>query len=278
MKLDSFREEMVKYLFEHWENIQAKIQKVQYLFLFLDYDGTLTPIVSRPEMALCPSGVKRLLERLRDLSGIYLAIISGRSIEDVREKVGVSGIIYVGNHGLEIENPAGRHKKILTLFRKRELKRITQNLQNSLKKIPGILFEDKGPILSVHYRNVPQKFFTQVPQILEAELQQWRKRWKMASGKKVFEIRPNINFNKGKTVKEILKTFPSQQLLPIYLGDDQTDEDAFRVLKGQGISVFVGMGKLSSEADFFLKSPDEVKEFLLRCHEARQPRRHCATT
>ncbi|HUL38487.1 MAG TPA: trehalose-phosphatase [Thermodesulfobacteriota bacterium] len=261
---------MVKHLFEDWESIQAMIQQAQNLFLFLDYDGTLTPIVSRPELALCPYEVKGHLEKLRDLPGVSLAIISGRSIGDVREKVGVSGITYVGNHGLEIENPAGRHKKILASARKREFKQITQNLQNSLKTIPGILFEDKGPILSVHYRNVPQKFFPQVLQIVEAELQQWRKRWKMASGKKVLEIRPNMNFNKGKAVKEILKTFPSQQLLPIYLGDDQTDEDAFRVLKSQGISVFVGMGKLSSEADFFLKSPDEVREFLFRCQEARR--------
>jgi trehalose-phosphatase len=264
------KEEGVKHLFEEWQNIQVRIQQALNLFLFLDYDGTLTPIVSRPELALCPPGVKRYLEKLRDLPGVSLAIISGRSIEDVREKVGVSGITYVGNHGLEIENPAGRHKKILASARKRELKRITQNLLNSLKKIPGILFEDKGPILSVHYRNVPQKFFTQVPLIVEAELQQWRKRWKMASGKKVLEIRPNINFNKGKAVKEILKTFPSQQVLPIYLGDDQTDEDAFRVLKGQGISVFVGMGNLSSEADFSLQNPEEVQEFLSRCQEARR--------
>jgi trehalose 6-phosphate phosphatase len=171
---------------------------------------------------------------------------------------------------LEIENPAGRHKKILVSARKREFKRITQNLQNSLKKIPGILFEDKGPILSVHYRNVPQKFFTHVPQVVEAELQQWRDRWKMASGKMVLEILPNINFNKGKAVKEILKTFPSLDLLPIYLGDDQTDEDAFRVLKGQGISVFIGPGGFPSEADFFLRNPKEVQEFLFRCEEVRR--------
>jgi trehalose-phosphatase len=215
------------------------------------------------------------LEKLRDLPGVSLAIISGRSIKDVREKVEVSGITYVGNHGLEIENPAGRHKKILVSARKKELKIITQNLQNSLEKIPGILFEDKGPILSVHYRNVPQKLFRQVPQIVEAELQQWRKGWKMASGKKVLEIRPNINFNKGKAVKEILRTFPGQQLLPIYLGDDQTDEDAFRVLKGQGISVFIGPGTLPSEADFFLRNPKEVQEFLFRCQEVRRAGSHC---
>jgi hypothetical protein len=160
----------MKHLFKDWECIQAQIQRAENLFLLLDYDGTLTPIVSQPELALCPSEVKRHLEKLRDLPGVYLAIISGRSLEDVRRKVGVSGITYVGNHGLEIENPVGRHKKLLAPDRKRELKRIIQNLQNSLKEIPGILFEEKGPILSVHYRNVPQKFFTQVPQVVEAGL------------------------------------------------------------------------------------------------------------
>ncbi len=265
----------MKHLFEDWENIQARIQQAQNLFVFLDYDGTLTPIVSRPEMAICPPEVKMQLEKLRDLPRVYLAIISGRSLEDLREKVGVSGIIYVGNHGLEIENPVGRHKKILSSDRTRELKRITQNLQNSLKEIPGILFEEKGPILSVHYRNVPQKFFALIPQVVEEELRKWRDCWKMASGKMVLEIRPNVDFHKGKAVREILKTVPSLGLLPIYLGDDQTDEDAFRVLKGQGISVFIGPGGLPSGADFFLQNPDEVQEFLLRCQEVRRAGSHC---
>lgn len=264
----------MKHLFEDWENIQARIQQAQNLFVFLDYDGTLTPIVSRPELSICPPEVKMHLEKLRDLPRVYLAIISGRSLEDLREKVGVSGIIYVGNHGLEIENPVGRHEKILSSARTRELKRITQNLQNSLKEIPGILFEEKGPILSVHYRNVPQKFFARIPQVVEEELQQWRDRWKMASGKMVLEIRPNVDFHKGRAVREILKTVPSLGLLPIYLGDDQTDEDAFRVLKGQGISVFIGPGGLPSGADFFLQNPDEVQEFLLRCQEVRRARSH----
>jgi trehalose-phosphatase len=148
-------------------------------------------------------------------------------------------------------------------------------LQNSLKEIPGVLFEEKGPILSVHYRNVPEKFFTRIPHVLKEELQQWKDRWKVASGKMVFEIWPNIEFNKGDAVREILKTFPSQGLLPIYLGDDQTDEDAFRVLKGRGVSVFIGPSGLSSEADFFLKDPEEVQEFFSRCQGARRTGSEC---
>jgi len=94
----------MKHLFEDWEIIQARIQRAQNIFLFLDYDGTLTPIASRPELALYSYKVKKLFKKLRDLPRVYLAIISGRSLEDLRRKVGVSGIIYVGNHGLEIEN------------------------------------------------------------------------------------------------------------------------------------------------------------------------------
>jgi len=92
----------------------------------------------------------------------------------------------------------------------------------------------------------------------------------MTSGKMVLDIRPNVDFHKGDAVKEILKTVPSPGLLPIYLGDDQTDEDAFRVLKGQGISVFVGPAGHPSEADFFLRNSGEVQEFLSRCREVRK--------
>ena len=264
----------MKHLFEYWKEIQARIHRAKSLFLFMDYDGTLTPIVSRPELALCTSEVKSHLEKLRDLPGVYLAIISGRSLEDLRGKVGVPGIIYIGNHGLEIEKPGGMQKRLLSSTRIRELNKITRNLQNVLKEIPGILFEEKGPILSVHYRNVSQKFSAQIRHVIEEELQGWKGRWKTASGKMVLEIRPNVDFHKGKAVGDILRTFPSVELLPLYLGDDQTDEDAFRVLKGHGISVFIGPGRFPSEADFFLRNPKEVQEFLFRCQEVRRAGSH----
>lgn len=264
----------MKHLFEDWESIRVRIQQAQDIFLLSDYDGTLTPIVSLPELALCPSDVKKYLEELRDLPGVHVAIISGRSLEDLRRKVGVSDIIYVGNHGLEIEHPDGRHKETLPSARTREVKRITQNLQNSLREIPGILFEEKGPILSVHYRNVPREFSEQIRHVMEEELQLWKGRWKMAPGKMIWEIQPNVDFHKGKAVMEILKPFSRRGLLPIFLGDDQTDENAFRVLKGHGISVFVGPDNSPSEADYFLQSPEEVHEFLSKCLEVRQVSRH----
>ncbi len=260
----------MKYLFENWKNIRAGIQQANTLFLFLDYDGTLTSIVSRPELAVCPLKVRKYLEELRDLPGVYLAIISGRSVQDVREKVGVSGIIYVGNHGLEIENPAGSHKKVLSQERKTELERITQDCQISLKAIPGILFEKKGPVLSVHYRNVDRRFLAQIHRLLEEKLWPRRDHWELATGKMVLEIRPRMNFSKGGAVREILRYFPSTGLLTFYVGDDQTDEDGFLAVKGSGISVYVGPSEVPLRTDFFVRSPEEVQEFLFRCYCARR--------
>jgi trehalose-phosphatase len=261
----------MKHLFKDWGTLQTRIRQARNLLLFLDYDGTLTPIVSRPDRALCPIRVRRLLETLRDLPGVHLAIVSGRSLEDVRRKVGVAGIVYVGNHGLEIEKPGGRPGKPTLPAGRRELKEITRNVQKALKDMPGILFEEKGPVLSVHYRNVPRKYFAQIPRVIEEELRSRKGRWKTASGKRVLEIRPNADFNKGKAVKEIMRGFSSGEALPFYLGDDQTDEDAFRVLKGRGISVFIGPGRFPSGADFFLLNPAEVHEFLSRCQKVRRP-------
>ncbi len=91
-----------------------------------------------------------------------------------------------------------------------EFKEITRNVQKALKDLPGILFEEKGPILSVHYRNVPREFSMQIPHVVEEELRSWKGRWKTTSGKRVLEIRPSLDFDKGTAVKEILRGFPVQ--------------------------------------------------------------------
>ena len=132
------------HLFQAWEEVEPRIRHARSLFLLLDYDGTLTPIVSRPELAVCPPQVKSLLEKLRDSPRSQVAIISGRALEDLKEKVGVSGITYVGNHGLEMENPAGVHRKKLSPQRQEELGRIRKDLEARLNSLPGVFFEDKG--------------------------------------------------------------------------------------------------------------------------------------
>lgn len=258
----------MKHLFQVWNEVEPRILRAHQLFLLLDYDGTLTPIVARPEQAVCPPGVKSILEKLRDSPRGMVAIISGRALEDLKGKVGVPGITYVGNHGLEMENPPGVHPKNLSPQRQDELKQIRKSLETSLKALPGIHFEDKGPILTLHYRNAPREASGRVQEAVQNVLQgYYLTRWQFFTGKKIFEIRPRMDFNKGKTIKELLHRFPPAKLLPVYLGDDQSDEDAFRAIQGQGIPVRVGPGSAPSAADYFLRDPSEVLDFLRQCEK-----------
>jgi trehalose-phosphatase len=257
----------MKHLFESWNEVETRIRRANPLFLLLDYDGTLTPIVARPEQAACPPGVKSLLEKLHHSPRALVAIISGRALEDLKEKVRVSGITYVGNHGLEMENPAGVHRKSLSPQRLEELKQIRKSLEARLKSIPGIQFEDKGPILTVHYRNAPRDSSRPVQKAVQEGLESYPNRWQFSTGKKIFEIRPRMDFDKGKTLNELLQRFPHTELLPVYLGDDESDEDAFRAVRDRGIPVRVGAGPASSAASYFLRDSSEVLEFLGRCEK-----------
>lgn len=262
-------QETMKNLWEDWPDLKRKMFRAESLFLFLDFDGTLTPIAPKPEEAFLPPGVMALLEKLRDHPKFLLAVISGRSLEDLRERVGLPGITYIGNHGLDIQNPAGIHKKRLSAVREKELRRILRALRSSLGGIQGIQVEEKGPIVAVHYRNVAHKYFDFVHRVLRETLDRWKGRWKAAHGKMVVEVRPEFDFHKGTAVRELLRR-TSRNLLPVYLGDDPTDEPAFREVKNRGITVFVGPGWLTSEAEYYLQSPAEVEMFLQHCMETLQ--------
>jgi trehalose 6-phosphate phosphatase len=259
-----FHKGSMKQLFKEWEAVEGKILRGGTLFLFLDYDGVLAPIADQPETAVCPRSIKALLETLRGYPNVFPAIISGRSLDNIRAMVGVEGMIYVGNHGLEIQNPAGIHKKILSDSRRREFQSILQEVREKMEGIPGILLEDKGPIVSIHYRKTPPEHVGTLQQTLDQILQPWHHRWQITRGKKVFEIRPKANFSKGKAVQEILNGFPAGDVLPVYFGDDDTDEDAFAVLRNRGVTIFVGPDWMSSGAEYYLDQSAEVEEALRR--------------
>jgi len=169
-----------------------------------------------------------------------------------------------------MENPAGVHRKNLSPPRQDELRQIRKSLEARLKPIPGIHFEDKGPILTVHYRNAPRESSRQVQEAVQDVLEGYPNRWQFSTGKKIFEIRPRMDFDKGKTLNELLHRFPPTELLPVYLGDDESDEDAFRAIHGRGIPVLVGAGTVPSAASYFLRDPSEVLEFLRRCEGIRR--------
>ncbi|MFH1478790.1 MAG: trehalose-phosphatase [Candidatus Omnitrophota bacterium] len=257
----------MKYLFQYWGSIYSRIERSRHIFLFLDYDGTLTPIVSRPQDALLRPGVKSLLKALRKRPNISLAIISGRSLKDVKSMVGIKGLIYAGNHGFEIDNFKTKISAPKTASIKLLFKKLEAILKQRLKNIEGVKIENKIYTLSIHFRLVSPKerkivkdiFFNVIGPFLRS------KDIRATSGKMVFELRPPVEWHKGKTVEAILKS--NRTSLPIYIGDDTTDEDAFKVVEGKGISIFVGPKKSRSKAEYFLRDTDDVGVFLARLAE-----------
>ena len=253
----------MRHLFSNRSNAFLRIQNSPRVFLFFDYDGTLTPIVSTPEEAKFPRRIKNLINKLKNHPKFTIAIISGRSLKNIKKMVRLKGIIYAGNHGLEIEGKGIKFVKPVIAHALRALmKEISVSLHRALNNIKGARIEDKGVTLSVHYRLVKPKEAPLVKNRFKRIVAPFvrSKKVRLSSGKKVLEVRPEVDWNKGTAVLMLLKG--KKKTLPLYLGDDVTDIDGFRAVKGKGISIFVGSPKTSITADYFLKNPKDVERFI----------------
>ena len=245
----------MKHLFDLLDKIRNK-----NLLLLLDYDGTLTPIVLRPELAVLSDDMRDVLKRIA--KKYPLAIISGRSLDDVRDMVNVDGIYYAGNHGFEISNDvklvnpdAEKIKPVIA--------EICEQMQSKIGHIQGSIVENKGITASVHYRMVLENDFLELEKIFKGVIASYVEKGKIriTKGKKVFEIRPNVEWDKGKAVKWVIAVLEKKGT-PVYIGDDRTDEDAFIALKNRGITVLVSEKIKKSNAKYYLRNVDEVKIFL----------------
>ncbi len=244
--------------------------------LLSDYDGTLTPIVDRPELAGLGPGTRKLLETLSRRRDLSVGIISGRSLTDLKQMVGIAGITYGGNHGLEIEGPRLSYLNPAAQELRPALGALHQALSDALGLIAGVWVEDKGLTLSVHYRQADEARAGEIGDILEQKagpLQASGKVW-IAGGKKVYEVRPALAWNKGEVVALLASRWRQamgrDEVLPIFLGDDLSDEDGFRaVARLDGISILVSETNGASAARYFLRSPAEVESFLGMVLEAR---------
>jgi alpha,alpha-trehalase len=232
------------------------------LALFLDYDGTLTPIVSRPELAVLAPEMRAVLERLSRRA--TLAVVSGRALGDVKQLVALDTIVYAGNHGFEIRGPEGT---ALSYEVGREfldaLAGAHEELRAALEALPGAWVEDKTHSLSVHYRQTPDERAGEVEAAVDRALAP-RPRLRKHYGKKVIEVRPRIAWDKGRAVLWLLEALglEGRGVVPLYLGDDVTDEDAFRALAGRGLGVLVADSPRPSAADYLLGGTEEVRLFL----------------
>lgn len=260
----------MEYLFSAWQEIASRVETAAHILLLSDYDGTLLPIVERPELANLSERTKKLLQEVMGRRNFTVGIISGRALNDLKDRVGLKELIYAGNHGLEIEGPRGlRFVNLLAEEVKLTLQLLDQALGKELGAIRGAFVENKGLSLSVHYRLVEESRSDEVREIFEQVVSNARAQGKVrtASGKKVYEVRPAVDWDKGKAIGLLLRHYRKRgdkgKLLPLFLGDDLTDEDGFEIIEGHGgISIFVGEEGANSGAHYFVRSTTEVEKFL----------------
>lgn len=247
--------------FQSREEIDDLITEKEAL-IFLDYDGTLTPIVDTPDLAILDNSTRETIQRL---AACYkTSIVSGRATEDVKSKVQIEGIFYAGSHGFEILSPDGKSeinseaRAICPLIDEAQIQ-----LEKNLKDIDGVLVENVKYTISVHYRLVSDKDFLKVETAVKEIINSYDQ-LKVTYGKKVFEIKPDIDWHKGKAVQWILKVlnYTPKNNFVIYIGDDTTDEDAFSMIGDKGFGILVAGELRASAAKYWIKDTDEVKKVL----------------
>jgi trehalose 6-phosphate phosphatase len=230
--------------------------------VFLDYDGTLTPIAARPELAVLSDPMRRVIRELA--ARCPVAVVSGRDRSDVQDLVAIDHISFVGSHGFDIVGPDGEEKTIPeSIGLPRTLDELEHTLQRRLQAVPEVRLQRKKYSLSVHYRQVPDRRVPEVERIVDEEVAA-RKEIRKTHGKRVFEIQPRIDWHKGKAVLFLLELLDLDEpdTIPIYVGDDLTDENAFLALRDRSITVHVKDGLETTAARYTLESPDEVGRFL----------------
>ena len=228
--------------------------------VFLDYDGTLTPIVSRPEDAWLSDSMQQTLRSLA--ARVPVAILSGRDLDDVRGRVLVDGVVYAGSHGFDIAGAGGLRRELGTAYLP-VLDKAETELREALDEIPGAQLERKHFSVAAHYRNVNENDAFRVVLAVDAVAGRHHE-LRRIDGKKAYELLPDIDWNKGNAMLWLLETLglEGSKALPIYIGDDRTDEDAFRALSQWGIGILVSEQSLPTASHYSLKNPAEVEEFL----------------
>jgi len=240
--------------------VQARLAEATLVALFLDFDGTLTPIVPDPAAPVLDNGTRETLDKLAQSERVILSFVSGRSIQDLHSRIQVKGAIFAGNHGLEI---CGRQITFLeptAAASQDALRELCARLSEDLRPIKGVLVEFKGLTASVHYRSVEEPAIPLVKAAVRTAIVPFEKSFRLTEGKKVMEVLPRTDWNKGKAVQWINEQLGKEGQLSICFGDDRTDEDAFRVLP-EGITVRVGDYSHTS-AHYHVSGPPGVHQFL----------------
>jgi trehalose 6-phosphate phosphatase len=236
--------------------------------VFLDYDGTLTPIVDRPEDAVISQHMRNTVRQLAERCPV--CVVSGRDRRVVQELMGLDDLIVAGSHGFDIWSPEGMVEREEGAEFGALLDEVKRRLHEELDPIEGALVEPKRTSIAAHYRLVSAEERPRVRKVVDTILAEHPEELRITPGKMVYEIQPQIEWDKGRAMLYLLETLDLDRddVVPLYLGDDITDEDAFETLADRGIGIFVGspddpeVAGRTTAADYMLLSTEEVRQFL----------------
>ncbi len=246
-----------KSAFADVRRILARLRKAQKIAVLLDCDGTLVPLKPHPSEVRVPPQVKKVLGRLVANRSLFVAIVSGRRVRDLKALLNVKGLHYFGLHGAESERGSTRISPT-TLAAVRAAKRAARR---TLQAWPGVWVEDKALTFSIHYRQAKPAARNAASVALATLLARWGDAIHVLNGNRVWEILPIEVAGKSSTVLRILKDLPPGTPA-IYMGDDGTDEPAFKILEDQ-ITVRVGDHR-ATRARYYVRNPSDVIRFLAR--------------
>jgi len=245
----------------HRDELAARLAGKR-LAVFLHFDGTLAPVVDRPDEAELSDSMRAIVRTLAERFPVI--VVSGRDRTDVRARVGLDDLVYAGSHGFDIAWPEGGGTPGADCSAFHDLLgEVGGALKRNLASVKGVIIEPKSCSVAVHYRLAAGADAATVKAVVKGILAD-HPRLRAVAGKKVFEILPRLDWDKGKAVLWLLGALglDGPEVVPVYVGDDITDEDAFHALEGRGIRVYVKDGadgdSLPAAADYCVRNPDEV--------------------
>ncbi len=236
--------------------------------LFLDYVGTLVPIHDRPEDAWLSEDMRLVLRSVARVAQVV--VVSDRDLDEVSELVGLQEITYAGSHGLEIRGPDLRLELPEGIDALDDLNRATVDLTAALKTISGARLTRKRFAIVVHYRRQAGGGSDAVESTVK-RVQAHFPRLHLTGGKEVIELLPDIEWDKGRAVRWLLSELglDGPEVLPIYMGDDVTDEGAFRAVRNRGLGILVSERPQPSAATYRVRDTDHVAELLRHLAETQ---------
>lgn len=249
------------------KQLAQKLPNQGHPVVFLDYDGTLTPIVNNPAKAFLTEDMRANVKAVAH--ELPVVIISGRERQDVQKLVGLEDVIYAGSHGYDIAGPDGlclELEEAQALIP--ELKAVYHTLLSQLENFSGIYLELKRYTLAIHYRQASEgtkEWLWEKVHLILAEFPAL----KLKEGKQVYEIQPSLNWDKGQAMLWLMDYLGEASIrnYPIFLGDDLTDENAFALIKAPGMGVMVGTLDRPTAAKYHLEDVEEVQSFLKELHK-----------